>query len=78
MQVPQTADITLGLNITQPLLQKTGQLRWALNNVVQPEDPPCTSLLQDVQADPEWPLQHAVPAGYSGDPYGFQEVCYSH
>ena len=64
----------LGVNITQPILRATGQLRWALNNIVQPIDPPCQNLLQDVYLDPSWPEQHAVPAGFTGDPYAFQEV----
>ena len=68
------ADLYLGVNITQPLLQATGQLRWAINNVVQPVDPPCLNLLEDVYLDPAWPEHHAVPAGYSGDPYAHEEV----
>lgn len=35
----------LQLNITQPLMSQTGQLRWALNNVVSLKAPPCEPLL---------------------------------
>ena len=35
----------LQLNITQPLMGQTGQLRWALNNVVNLKAPPCEPLL---------------------------------
>ena len=74
LQVPPAADITLGVNVTQPLLEATGQLRWALNNVVQPPGPPCQALLGEVYAEPAWPQQHAVPAGYSGDPNANEQV----
>ncbi len=32
------------LNLTQPLLGQTGQLRWALNNVAYAKEPPCSPL----------------------------------
>lgn len=44
MQVP-AANVQVQLNITQPLMNQTGQLRWALNNVVGLREPPCLPLL---------------------------------
>ncbi len=44
MQVPN-ATLSLGINITQPLMQQTGQIRWALNNVAGQFPTPCESLL---------------------------------
>lgn len=34
LQVPD-ASLSLRVDITQPLMSQTGQLRWALNNVVR-------------------------------------------
>lgn len=33
LQVPQNATRTITQVVTQPLLNSTGQLRWALNNI---------------------------------------------
>jgi len=40
---PQMPDATLSmlLNITQPLMNQTGQLRWAINNVAGGFEPCC-------------------------------------
>lgn len=43
-QVP-AATLDLRINITQPLMHQTGQLRWALNNVAGQVPAPCTPLL---------------------------------
>ena len=32
------------INVSQPVLNATGQIRWALNNVVYTETPPCQAL----------------------------------
>lgn len=42
---PPAPTVNLLLNITQPLMKQTGQLRWALNNVAGQVTPPCTALL---------------------------------
>lgn len=42
---PPEPTLQLLLNITQPLMRQTGQLRWALNNVAGQVTPPCTALL---------------------------------
>jgi L-ascorbate oxidase len=39
------ATLTMLLNITQPLMNQTGQLRWAINNVAMQSPPPCEALL---------------------------------
>ena len=44
IQVPAPT-LQLHLNITQPLMNQTGQLRWALNNVASEIPSPCEPLL---------------------------------
>ena len=46
-QVPNPT-VRLLLNMTQPLLQQTGQIRWAIN-VAHMQTPPCTALLRLLQ-----------------------------
>lgn len=48
---PQAPSPTLNLllNITQPLMRQTGQLRWAINNVAGQVTPPCNALLDLVK-----------------------------
>ena len=73
-QVPLQANKFLGLNVTQPLLEATGQVRWALNNIVQTKAPPCKALLEDVQYDNDWVTQHLVRPGFYGDIYNGTQV----
>lgn len=70
-QVPQQAGRVVGVNITQPLIQATGQLRWALNNIVEPLSPPCTPLAQNIYDDPTWITSRLATPGYVGyaDPH---------
>lgn len=42
---PPEPTLELLLNITQPLMRQTGQLRWALNNVAGQVTPACQPLL---------------------------------
>ena len=44
LAVPKTADRTVRLNMTQPFLA-TGQVRWALNQVVQTDTPACNEYM---------------------------------
>ena len=74
LQVPQRADRVLGLNMTQPLLNATGQVRWAFNNIVQPFSPPCTALASDIHKDPSWIQQHLAAPGYDGYLDAFVQV----
>jgi hypothetical protein len=37
--------LRITINITQPLMKQTGQLRWGLNGVSNQNPPPCTPLL---------------------------------
>lgn len=48
------ATLSMLLNITQPLMNQTGQLRWAINNVAGQVTPPCQALLDLVKKDPRW------------------------
>jgi len=43
------ATLRLQLNITQPLMKQTGQIRWAMNNVAGQVPPPCDALLDLVK-----------------------------
>jgi L-ascorbate oxidase len=42
---PPEPTLRLAINLTQPLLRETGQVRWALNNVAGATAPPCQSVL---------------------------------
>jgi L-ascorbate oxidase len=44
LQVPAPT-VKLHINITQPLMNQTGQLRWALNNIASQLPTPCEPLL---------------------------------
>ena len=74
-QVPPVANKFVGLNITQPLLNATGQVRWAINNIVEPISPPCTPLAQDIYSNPAWISEHLAAPGFVGDRDPFVEVC---
>ncbi|GIL81975.1 hypothetical protein Vretimale_1452 [Volvox reticuliferus] len=50
------------VNLSQPLLEANGQLRWALNNVAMTRNPPCVSLLSKMQKYPKFLKQMAVNA----------------
>ena len=45
LAVPEKADRTIKLNMTQPFLA-TGQVRWALNQVVQTDTPACSEYMR--------------------------------
>ena len=47
---PATNAPEVRLNITQPLLEQTGQVRWAFNNVATGGTPGCGAFLADAQA----------------------------
>jgi L-ascorbate oxidase len=44
----------LRINISQPVLNETGDIKWALNNVVNLENPPCNNIQSTIQSDPRW------------------------
>ena len=52
-QVPAPT-LDMRLNITQPLMRQTGQLRWAINNVAGQVTPPCNALLDLVKKSGSW------------------------
>ncbi|KAL4433040.1 hypothetical protein ABPG77_006467 [Micractinium sp. CCAP 211/92] len=56
------ATVSLQLNITQPLMEQTGQIRWAINNVAGQNPSPCKPLLDLVYQDPKWIQKNVVPA----------------
>lgn len=74
------ATLSLTLNITQPLMRQTGQLRWAMNNVASQQPTPCQPLLDLVHEDPQWFERNAVPArqynkpGFNSTALGVQEA----
>lgn len=57
-EVPQKVDQRFIIHITQPLFPN-GFVRWALNNLANAENPPCTNMLHDVHEDPTY---YANPA----------------
>ncbi|KAI7841690.1 hypothetical protein COHA_004557 [Chlorella ohadii] len=60
------ATLSMLLNITQPLMNQTGQLRWAINNVAGQVTPPCQALLDLVKKDSSWIENNlADPAAYN-------------
>ncbi|PSC72452.1 DNA-directed RNA polymerase III subunit RPC5 [Micractinium conductrix] len=67
------ADLSLTFNITQPLMNQTGQLRWALNNVVGLRTPPCDPLLDLLHANPLWMQTNLVSASQLNGP-GFEST----
>lgn len=62
------ATLTMLLNITQPLMNQTGQLRWAINNVAMQSPPPCEALLDLVYENPKWFEENVVPASLYNKP----------
>lgn len=54
-----TTDKTVLLDITQPIMDQTEQLRWAISNVVYLQTPPCNTTLA-LSKDPDW-LSDANP-----------------
>lgn len=63
--------LTLHLNITQPLMNQTGQIRWAINNVAAQNPTPCQPLLDLVYKDPKWIQRNVVPASKYNSKKGF-------
>ena len=49
LRPPATNAPEIRFNITQPLLEQTGQMRWALNNVATGLTPSCGSFLETAQ-----------------------------
>ncbi|KAI3433825.1 hypothetical protein D9Q98_003629 [Chlorella vulgaris] len=62
------ATLTVLLNITQPLMNQTGQLRWAINNVAMQSPPPCEALLDLVYENPSGLKRNVVPASLYNKP----------
>lgn len=42
------------VNISQPVLNETGQIRWAMNNIANLENPPCNNLQSILYYNPNW------------------------
>ena len=40
------------VNLSQPLIESNGAIKWALNNVVAQKAPPCTPLLRTLAGSP--------------------------
>ena len=45
---------TLVLNMTAPVMAANGVMRWAVNNVAMPTDPPCQPLMATLRSTPDW------------------------
>lgn len=50
------------LNVSQPVLNQTGQLRWALNNIVDIDSPPCHNLQSLLVSNPNYLTKHTLPS----------------
>ncbi|PNW88481.1 hypothetical protein CHLRE_01g031500v5 [Chlamydomonas reinhardtii] len=59
---PAAASKLVYVNLSQPLFNENGQLRWALDNVAMPRTPPCQPLLSSLRKDPKYLTKQAVPA----------------
>ncbi|GAX80694.1 hypothetical protein CEUSTIGMA_g8129.t1 [Chlamydomonas eustigma] len=55
-----TADRVIVLNQTSPVLSKNGVLRWAMDNVAMPTDPPCEPLMRTLKRIPTWLQEHTL------------------
>lgn len=58
-----TPDKMVVLNVTQPLMQSTGAIRWAMNNVASSTTPPCAAIAAEVHKNPNYITDNLVPAG---------------
>lgn len=56
---PKNVSQTVSVQITQPLLEQTGQIRWALGNVANLLNPPCKDLLS-LTANQRWVQENTV------------------
>ncbi|DBA96798.1 TPA: hypothetical protein ACH3X3_012965 [Trebouxia sp. C0006] len=66
LQVPQKATRTITQVVTQPILNSTGQLRWAMNNIANSNTPPCEAPLSLVYSDNNYFTNMAAASGTSG------------
>ena len=53
MTVPPATSYLM-INLSQPVLNETGQIRWAFNNVAFLENPPCNNLQSIMTTNPSW------------------------
>lgn len=65
-QPPKTPNKRVSVQITQPLLQETGQIRWAMSNVVNLMNPSCKDLLA-LTGDEQWLAENAVTSASNFD-----------
>jgi hypothetical protein len=54
------------LQVTQPLLESNGIVKWALSNVIHADTPPCEAVLNQVYEDDNWAAQNAIQPTYNG------------
>lgn len=59
MPVPEP-NVWLWINVSQPVLNETGQIRWSMNNIVHTTNPPCNDLQTLMTTDPSWIPDNAV------------------
>jgi L-ascorbate oxidase len=53
------------IDISQPIVTPTGQLRWALNNIAAADTPTCSPLLEDIMGTPNFLRRQEVTPGYN-------------
>ncbi|KAK9828854.1 hypothetical protein WJX72_002416 [[Myrmecia] bisecta] len=66
LQVPKTATRKVLQIGSQPLLNATGQVRWAMNNIANTNTPPCDAPLSQVYNDNSYYGSLAAPNGTFG------------
>eukprot|EP00798_Chlamydomonas_sp_ICE-L_P020706 gene20706-27512_t len=57
---PEEANRMFRADVSQPLFNATGILRWAINNVMNPASPSCAAKRHEIQKDPHY-LQKMQP-----------------
>mmetsp|Transcript_37681 Transcript_37681/g.83915 ORF Transcript_37681/g.83915 Transcript_37681/m.83915 type:complete len:698 (-) Transcript_37681:961-3054(-) len=58
---------TITLNQTQPIITENGMVRWAMNNIAMPTDPPCQPLQLQMMQDPHWMSKNTVNSSVLSD-----------
>ena len=64
--VPTKVDQTIVMQVTQPLLESNGIVKWALSNVIHPDTPPCEAVLNQVYENDNWVQENAMQPTFNG------------
>jgi len=64
--VPGKVDQRLVMQVTQPLLESNGIVKWALSNVIHADTPPCEAVLNQVYENDNWVADNAIQPTFNG------------